>query len=105
MVCAEGITTSWPTRWMEPTKPFNRARQLPKIKAGRAVALGGNLLQLGNTFSDLRGGLSTVADRMPVLTPLPDGRYSVSLFLPVGAEIEYKYTMGDGFWNAEFTSD
>ena len=41
---------------------------------------------------------------MPVLTPLPDGRYSVSLFLPIGAEIEYKYTLGDGFWNSEFTS-
>jgi hypothetical protein len=71
---------------------------------GVPVRLAGNLLQLGNTFSDLRGGLSTVADRMPVLTALPDGRYSVSLFLPVGADIEYKYTLGDGFWNSEFTS-
>ncbi|MBN2116394.1 MAG: hypothetical protein JW730_07480 [Anaerolineales bacterium] len=71
---------------------------------GVPLRLAGNLLQLGNTFADLRGGLSTVADRMPVLTPLPDGRYSVSLFLPAGAEIEYKYTLGDGFWNSEFTS-
>jgi hypothetical protein len=71
---------------------------------GVPLRLAGNLLQLGNTFSDLRGGLSTVADRMPVLTPLPDGRYSVSLFLPAGADIEYKYTLGDGFWNSEFTS-
>ena len=68
------------------------------------LRLAGNLLQLGNTFSDVRAGLSTVADRMPVLTPLSDGRYSVSLFLPVGAHIQYKYTLGDGFWNAEFTS-
>jgi hypothetical protein len=68
------------------------------------LRLAGNLLQLGNTFSDLRGGLSTIADRMPVLSPLPDGRYSVSLFLPAGADIEYKYTLGDGFWNSEFTS-
>lgn len=71
---------------------------------GVPLRLAGNLLQLGNTFSDLRGGLSTVADRMPVLTALPDGRYSVSLFLPVGADIEYKYTLGDGFWNSEFSS-
>ena len=71
---------------------------------GVPMRLAGNLLQLGNTFSDLGGGLSTVADRMPILTPLPDGRYSVSLFLPVGAHIQYKYTMGDGFWNAEFSS-
>src|SRR5215211_1599651 len=68
------------------------------------LRLAGNLLQLGNTFSDVRAGLSTVADRMPLLTPLPDGRYSVSLFLPVGAHIQYQYTLGDGFWNAEFTS-
>jgi hypothetical protein len=73
-------------------------------ETGMPLRLAGNLLQLGNTFSDLRGGLSTVADRMPVLSPLPDGRYSVSLFLPAGADIQYKYTLGDGFWNSEFTS-
>lgn len=73
-------------------------------QSGVPLRLAGNLLQLGNTFSDLRAGLSTVADRMPVLSPLGDGRYSVSLFLPAGADIEYKYTLGDGFWNSEFTS-
>jgi hypothetical protein len=73
-------------------------------QTGVPIRLAGNLLQLGNTFSDLQGGLSTVADRMPVLTPLPDGRYSVSLFLPAGAHVEYKYTLGDGFWNSEFAS-
>lgn len=71
---------------------------------GVPLRLAGNFLQLGNTFSDLQGGLSTVADRMPILSPLPDGRYSVSLFLPAGAHVEYKYTLGDGFWNSEFTS-
>jgi len=76
----------------------------PGTQSGVPLRLAGNLIQLGNTFSDLRGGLSTVADRMPVLAPLPDGRYSVSLFLPAGADIEYKYTLGDGFWNSEFTS-
>jgi len=76
----------------------------PDTQRGVPLRLAGDLIQLGNTFSDLKGGLSTVADRMPVLTALPDGRYSVSLFLPVGADIEYKYTLGDGFWNSEFTS-
>jgi len=65
------------------------------------VRLAGNLYQMGNTFADLAGGLSSVATRMPVLSPLPDGRYSLSMKLPVGADIRYKYTMGDGFWNAE----
>ena len=68
------------------------------------LRLAGNLLQLGNTFTDLRGGISTVASRMPVLTALPDGRYSVTLNLPVGADVHYKYTLGDGFWNAEQSS-
>ena len=68
---------------------------------GAPVRLGGNLFQLGNTFADLRGGLSAVADRMPIMTAMPDGRYSISLNLPTGADIRYKYTLGDGFWNAE----
>lgn len=69
------------------------------------IRLAGNLLQLGNTFSDQRAGFSAIADRMPVLSPTADGRYSVTLLLPAGADVQYKYTMGDGFWNSEFTSD
>jgi hypothetical protein len=69
------------------------------------VRLAGNLLQLGNTFGDLNGGMSTVASRMPVLSPLPDGRYTLTLSLPAGADIRYKYTLGDGFWNAEHRND
>jgi hypothetical protein len=69
------------------------------------IRLAGNLYQLGNTFGDLQGGLSTVATRMPVFSPQPDGRYSLSLMLPAGADIRYKYTLGDGFWNSEHNSD
>jgi len=71
---------------------------------GAPVRLGGNLFQLGNTFADLRGGLSAVADRMPIMTAQPDGSYSISLRLPTGADVRYKYTLGDGFWNAEHLS-
>ena len=77
--------------------PQNTQRGVP-------LRIAGNLLQFGNTFADLRGGLSTVADRMPVMTQLDDGRYSVSLFLPAGAHLAYKYTFGDGFWNSEFNT-
>ena len=69
------------------------------------VRLAGNLLQLGNAFSDLSSGVSTLSTRMPTLAPLPDGRQSLTLRLPVGADIEYKYTLGDGFWNAEHAAD
>lgn len=68
------------------------------------VRFAGNLYQLGNTFADLSGGISTLAARMPVLSPLPDGRYTITLELPAGADLRYKYTLGDGLWNAERTA-
>ncbi len=73
--------------------------------ANTPIRLAGNLYTLGNTYGDLAGGLSSVASRMPVLSPVGDGRYTLSLMLPAGADIRYKYTLGDGFWNAEHASD
>lgn len=77
--------------------PQNTQRNVP-------LRIAGSLLQFGNTFADWGGRLSAVADRMPVMTELPDGRYSASLFLPAGAHLSYKYTLGDGFWNSEFNT-
>jgi len=65
------------------------------------IRMAGNIYQLGNTFADLSGGVSTLASRMPVLSPLPDGTYGVILGLPAGTALQYKYTLGDGFWNTE----
>ncbi len=69
------------------------------------IRMAGNLSQLGNTFGTLTGGVSVLASRMPVLTPLADGRYQLTLQLPAGAYIQYKYTIGDGYWNAEHGAD
>jgi hypothetical protein len=68
------------------------------------IRLAGNLYQLGNSFADLSGGVSTLASLMPTLGKLPDGRYLVTLNLPAGMYIEYKYTLGDGLWSSEVTS-
>jgi hypothetical protein len=68
------------------------------------IRLAGNLYQLGNTFADLSGGVSTLASRMPVLNAAPGGGYTLQLQLPAGADVRYLYTQGDGFWNAELTS-
>jgi hypothetical protein len=68
------------------------------------VRLAGSLYQTGNSFANLSGGTSALAVNMPVMEPLPDGRYTITLSLPAGADLRYKYTLGDGFWNAEHTS-
>jgi len=65
----------------------------------------GNIYQLGNVFGNIFNGESVVASRAPVLSLLPDGRYSISLSLPIGFNLVYKYTLGNGFWNSELTSD
>ncbi len=70
-----------------------------------SVRLVGNLYQLGNTFGNLPGGMNTIPSRMPHLTYAGDNHYGIILSLPVGAEIGYKYTLGDGFWNAEHSEN
>jgi hypothetical protein len=73
----------------------------PNDIRGAPVRIAGNLIELGDTFADLEGGLSTIAEQMPIMTLQPDGHYSATISLPAGAYIQYKYTLGDGFWNAE----
>ena len=73
--------------------------------AGAPVHFAGNLLQLGNTFGDLGGGMSVLPSQMPTLSLAGDGTQRITLQLPVGTDLRYKYTLGDGFWNAEHKSD
>lgn len=74
--------------------PDNTPDQMP-------VRFAGNLLQLGNSFSDFSGGTSSVLLRMPTLQKQLDGTHSVTLQLPSKTSLKYKYSLGDGFWNAE----
>ena len=69
------------------------------------LRLAGNLSFLGNTFANLSGGISTLASDMPTLSLLPDGSFGIILSLPIGSDLRYKYTLGDGFWNAERSTD
>ncbi|MBW8010062.1 MAG: hypothetical protein FVQ83_02310 [Chloroflexi bacterium] len=69
------------------------------------LRIAGDLFQLGNTFSDLAGGVNTLANRMPELQYQPDGSYLITLELPAGIVLHYKYTLGDGLWNAEHSTD
>ncbi|MBE9523511.1 MAG: carboxypeptidase regulatory-like domain-containing protein, partial [Chloroflexi bacterium] len=69
------------------------------------LRMAGNLSTLGNTYANLSGGISTLASEMPTLSLLPDGSFGIILSLPIGSDIRYKFTLGDGFWNAERSTD
>ncbi len=69
------------------------------------IRMTGTLQQLGNSYADLEGGMSVVPGRMPVLQALPDGRYTLTISLPAGMQVRYKYTLGNGYWNAEHSAD
>ena len=72
---------------------------------GLPIAIVGNLYQLGNMYADLSAGFSTVQSRTAIMTVRDDGSYAYSMKLPVGFDLRYKYTLGDGFWNAEHAAD
>lgn len=77
----------------------------PESEIGLPIRIIGNIYSMGNTFADLQGGVSTIASRAPLLQLLPDGKYSIALKLPAGMDLSYKYSLGDGFWNAEHSMD
>ncbi len=73
----------------------------PNDALGIPIYMAGNLAQFGNTFTDLAGGMSIDPKRMPLLTQQDDDAFSLSLSLFAGADLRYKFTLGDGYWNAE----
>lgn len=77
----------------------------PNDALGVPIYLAGNLIQLGNTFTDLPGGMSLKPKRMPMLSPLEDGTQTISLSLHAETDLRFKFTLGDGYWNAEQRND
>lgn len=73
----------------------------PSDALGAPIYLAGNIRQLGNTFIDLMGSVSVRQENMPQLALNEDGSYNVSLDLYSGTYLRYKFTLGDGYWNAE----
>lgn len=69
------------------------------------IRMVGNVTSLGNAFDDLRGGVNVWASKAPIMQESgQDGKFFLSLRLPTGLDLRYKYTLGDGFWNAELDS-
>jgi len=73
----------------------------PDEALGAPTYVAGNLMQFGNTFSDLLGSMSIETSRMPLLTQQADGRLSKTVSLYAGTDLRFKFTLGDGYWNTE----
>ena len=69
------------------------------------VRLTGNISTLGNRFSDLVGGMRVSVSHMPTLVRVDPQHYLAVLSLYAGTDLRYKYTLGDGLWNAERNSE
>ncbi len=92
---------------MSPNKPVNVTFSVvpPNDAIGAPVYLAGNFAQLGNTYSDLQGSMSIDSNRLPEFTPQIDGNLIKTLTLYAGTDLRFKFTLGDGYWNAELSND
>jgi hypothetical protein len=68
---------------------------------GTPVRLAGNVRQLGFVFTEVAGGVTTSSARMPQLVMADATHYLMIMDLYAGLDLRYKYTLGDGLWNAE----
>jgi hypothetical protein len=73
----------------------------PQDAVGAPVFLVTNLSQFGNQFSDLEGASSIINNKMPQLNNNQDNTVSIKLELHADTDLRYKFSLGDGYWNAE----
>ena len=66
---------------------------------GAPVRISGNYAQGGVIFNEFLQG--SYASRMPLMSRNEDGSYSIQLNLHAGNVFRYKYTLGNGYINAE----
>ncbi len=76
----------------------------PNDALGVPIFMAGNISQFGNTFADLPGSMSVKPKRMPMLNHQSDGTLALKLQLYAETDLRYKFTLGDGYWNAEQTN-
>jgi hypothetical protein len=69
--------------------------------SGVPLRVAGNVLGLGNTFAGLAGGPSGSVGQMPQLVMVDPTHYLSVVQLYAGTDLRYRYTLGDGTWNAE----
>ncbi len=78
----------------EVTLPENTPLDVP-------IRLAGNILPFGQRFYRLEGDVSTSSASMPALIRVDDTHAIFIADLYEGTDLHYKYTLGDGLWNAE----
>jgi hypothetical protein len=89
---------------MQPANPVHVTFELTvpsSTPAEAIVRIAGNVSQLGNRFTDLSGGMRTSITHMPEMVRVDATHFLAILQLFEGIDLRYKYTLGDGFWNAE----
>ncbi len=65
------------------------------------IRVAGNIRQFGAVFADLDAGVSTSAAFIPGTVRVDSTHALMLTQLPAGTDLRYKYTLGDGLWNAE----
>lgn len=68
---------------------------------GTPIRFSGNLFQLGHIFTELPNHNANSLALMPTIIEVDPTHYILILELYVGTDLRYKYTLGDGVWNAE----
>ncbi len=66
---------------------------------GAPVRIAANYAQCGVIFNEYN--LESFASRMPLMSRSQDGSYTIELNLHAGNVLRYKYTLGNGYVNAE----
>ncbi|MGA9532448.1 MAG: carboxypeptidase regulatory-like domain-containing protein [Anaerolineales bacterium] len=70
-----------------------------------APRIAGNVRLLGAVFAGLPGGVEISAARTPTLVQVDPTHYLFLGTFYAGTDLRYKYTLGDGLWNAERDAD
>lgn len=68
---------------------------------GTPLRIAGNMQQFGHLFTEITGGTSNAISQMPTMIEVDPTHYIQIIDLYAGIDLRYKYTIGDGLWNAE----
>lgn len=93
------VKLSFPSvQWVDVTFSVSQPEEFSTDLSLRMV---GNISPLGYVNYDSSLSTSIYPRRAPSLMKISDTEYGITLRLPVGFDLKYKYTYGDGFWNSE----